>query len=173
MIQSTEVTTAPEATLMRVGAPPHGVRRAAPHGAPSSRARKRRRVLAAGAAVAGGAFAIGVVVGGLHVPGAQRSVERFASAWERGDFAAMYSELSDAERGRVRRGAFAAAYQRALDTATARRVTTGEARRAGDGYRVPVRIDTRIFGTIRGTVDVPADGDGVDWSHDLVFPGLR
>jgi penicillin-binding protein A len=130
-------------------------------------------VLGAGAAVAGVAFGAGLLVGATHVPTAQRSAERFAAAWQRGDFAAMYSQLSDVERGRVRRGAFAAAYQRALDTATARRVVTGAVRRDGDAYLVPVRIDTRIFGSVRGAVRVPATDAGVDWSHDLVFPGLR
>src|SRR5215213_2415086 len=173
MIQSTEVTTAPEATLERVGGQPHGVSRAASQRPSSDRARKRRRVLAAGAALAGAAFAAGLVAGALHVPGAQRTAERFAAAWQRGDFAAMYSELSDVERARVRRRAFTSAYQRALDTATARRVATGPPRGDGDAYRIPVRVDTRIFGTVRGAVRVPVDDAGVDWSRDLVFPGLR
>jgi len=133
----------------------------------------RRRVLGVGAILAAGAFGGGAVVGGLHVPSSQRTVERFAAAWARGDFPAMYSELSPPERGRVRRGAFAAAYQRALGTATATRVTTGKPVSDGDAYRVPVRVDTRIWGAVRGTVRVPVAEAGVDWSHDLVFPGLR
>src|SRR4051794_29926777 len=133
----------------------------------------RRRVLGVGAILAAGAFGGGAVVGALHVPSSQRTVERFAAAWARGDFPAMYSELSPPERGRVRRGAFAAAYQRALGTATATRVTTGKPVSDGDAYRVPVRVDTRIWGAVRGTVRVPVAEAGVDWSHDLVFPGLR
>src|SRR4051794_41370752 len=101
----------------------------------------RRRVLGVGAILAAGAFGGGALLGGLHVPSSQRTVERFASAWARGDFAAMYSELSPTERAGVRRGAFAAAYQRALDTATAMRVTTGRPVHDGDAYRVPVRVD--------------------------------
>jgi penicillin-binding protein A len=173
MIQSTEVTTAPEATLKRVGGQPQGAERAEPHRPSPARARKRRRVLAAGAVVAASAFGLGLLLGAQHVPSAQRTADRFAAAWQRGDFAAMYSELSDVERERVRRGAFTAAYQRALDTATARRVAAGPARRDGDAYRVPVRIETSIFGTVRGVVRVPVGDEGVDWSRDLVFPGLR
>src|SRR5689334_23695270 len=112
MIQSTEVTTAPQATLKQVGGQPHRVPGAPPQRASPARVRRRRRVLAAAVAIAGGAFAIGAVAGARHVPEAQRSVSRFAAAWQRGDFAAMYSELSEPERGRVRRGAFTAAYQR-------------------------------------------------------------
>jgi cell division protein FtsI/penicillin-binding protein 2 len=130
-------------------------------------------VLGAGLVLAAGAFAAGMLAGASHVPAPQRNADRFAAAWERGDFAAMYSELSAVERDRVRRGAFAAAYQRALHTATARRLTTGPARRDGDAYRIPVRIDTRVFGVIRGAVRVPVSEAGVDWSRDLVFPGLR
>jgi peptidoglycan glycosyltransferase len=130
-------------------------------------------VLIAGASIAAAAFGAGLLLGARHVPTTQRSADRFAAAWQRGDFAAMYSELSEPERDRVRRGRFAAAYQGALDTATARRVVAGPARRDGDGYRIPVRIDTRIFGTIRGAVRVPITNAGVDWSRDLVFPGLR
>src|SRR4051794_5959646 len=172
MIQSSEVIRTPQATLERVGGPPHGVRRSAP---PRRRdaARTRRRALVAGAGLALAAFAGGALLGGLHVPSSQRTVERFASAWARGDFAAMYSELSPPERERVRRGAFAAAYQRALDTATGTRVATGRPVRDGEAYRVPVRVDTRIWGAVRGTVRVPVTEAGVDWSHDLVFPGLR
>jgi peptidoglycan glycosyltransferase len=173
MIQSTEVTKAPEATLKRVGGQPHGAERAEPNRPSPARARKRRRVLGAGVLVAGAAFGTGLLLGAQHVPGAQRTADRFGAAWSRGDFAAMYSELTDVERTRVRRGAFAAAYQGALDTATARRVVTRPARRDGDAYRVPVRIETRIFGTIRGVVRVPVSDAGVDWSRDLVFPGLR
>jgi penicillin-binding protein A len=148
------------------------VRRSAPPGRRDA-ARTRRRALVAGAGLALAAFAGGALLGGLHVPSSQRTVERFASAWTRGDFAAMYSELSPKERDRVRRGAFATAYQRALDTATAMRVVTGRPVHDRDAYRVPVRVDTRIWGAVRGTVRVPVTKEGVDWSHDLVFPGLR
>src|SRR3954451_4902811 len=172
MIQSSELIRTPQATLERVGGPPHGVRRSAP---PRRRdaARTRRRALVAGAGLALAAFAGGAVFGGLHVPSSQRTAERFAAAWSRGDFAAMYSELSRPERARIRRGAFSTAYQRALDTATAVRVVTGTPARDGNAFRVPVRVQNRIWGAVRGAVRVPITDAGVDWSHDLVFPGLR
>jgi cell division protein FtsI/penicillin-binding protein 2 len=130
-------------------------------------------VLGIGALLAIAAFAGGAVAGGMHVSASQQAVERFAEAWTRHDFAAMYSELSPPERARVRRGAFTRAYQRALDTATATRVVTGPPTPAGDAYRLPVRISTRVWGDVRGTITVPVSDAGVDWSHDLVFPGLR
>jgi cell division protein FtsI/penicillin-binding protein 2 len=130
-------------------------------------------VLGIGALLAIAAFAGGAVAGGMHVSSTQQRVERFAEAWTRGDFPAMYSELSPPERGRIRREAFTKAYQRALKTATATRVVTGEPSRVGQAYRLPVRISTRVWGDVSGTVTVPVGDRGVDWSHDLVFPGLR
>jgi cell division protein FtsI/penicillin-binding protein 2 len=130
-------------------------------------------VLALGAALAGAAFAGGLTFGALHVSPAQRTAERFAAAWERGDFAAMYSELSDGARERVRRGRFAAAYQRALETATATRVATGRPRQDSGAWIVPVRVPTRIFGVVGGTVRLPVRAGGIDWEPELVFPGLR
>src|SRR3954454_11629429 len=174
MIQSSEVLWPAEATQEEVGGAPHGVCRSAP---PSrrdpGRTRRHALVAGAGAGVALAAFAGGALLGGLHVPSKQRTVERFASAWSRGDFAAMYSELSPKERERVRRGAFATAYQRALDTATAQRLVTGKPARDGDAYRIPVRVQTRVWGALRGTVRVPVTDAGVEWSRELVFPGLR
>ncbi|MEA2248642.1 MAG: penicillin-binding protein, partial [Solirubrobacteraceae bacterium] len=123
--------------------------------------------------LAGAAFAGGLTFGALHVSPAQSAAERFATAWERGDFAAMYSELSDSARERVRRGRFTAAYQSALDTATATRVATGSPREDRGAYVLPVRVPTRIFGAVAGAVRVPVSATGVDWTREMVFPGLR
>jgi penicillin-binding protein A len=123
-------------------------------------------------AVCGFAFVVGLVVGARHKPAGQEHVERFAAAWERGDYAAMYSELTADDRDHLPRARFTAAYQDALRTATAAKVDTAKPRKDGDAYRVPVRIPTRAFGTVAGEVVLPATGDGIDWSRALVFPGL-
>jgi transpeptidase family protein/penicillin-binding protein len=136
-------------------------------------ARLRRRVLVAGLTIALVAFGGGALAGALHVSTSQQAIERFATAWSAGDYPAMYSELSPVERTRIRRGAFARAYQRALDTATAVSVVTGRPRHDGDAYRIPVRVETRVWGPVNGSVRVPVSDAGIDWSHDLVFPGLR
>jgi penicillin-binding protein A len=161
-----------QATLDRVGVPPHGVvrRSARPRRDP---ARLRRRVLLAGLTIAVAAFAGGALAGALHVSTSQQTIERFAKSWSAGDYPAMYSQLSPIERDRIRRGAFTRAYQRALDTATAVSVATGRPRHDGDAYRIPVRVETRIWGPVSGSVRVPVGDAGIDWSHDLVFPGLR
>jgi cell division protein FtsI/penicillin-binding protein 2 len=123
-------------------------------------------------ALSGIAFVIGLVVGARHTPAGQAHAERFAAAWERGDYAAMYSELTADDRDRVPRTRFTAAYLQALTTATASKVDTARPRKDGSAYRVPVRILTRAFGTVAGEVVLPTSGDGIDWSRALVFPGL-
>jgi penicillin-binding protein A len=118
------------------------------------------------------AFAVGLVVGARHTPASEAHARSFAQAWARGDYATMYAQLTTAERGRIARPRFATLYRNALSTATATRLDTGEPRKDGDAYRVPVHIVTRAFGTIDGEVVLPTSGDGVDWSRALVFPGL-
>src|SRR5205085_1775895 len=119
------------------------------------------------------AFAAGLVVGALHKPAGQASAETFASAWTRGDYAAMYSQLTAADRKTYSRRGFTRSYTQAMQTATARSVRVGRPRHRGDAYVLPVAVATRIFGTVRGQVTLPVDDHGVDWSTPLVFPGLR
>jgi peptidoglycan glycosyltransferase len=118
------------------------------------------------------AFVVGLVIGARHVPAEQDRAQRFASAWERGDYAAMYAQITDADRARVSRRRFVSAYQEAMRTATAAHVVAGKPRKDGDDYRVAMRIDTRAFGTVTGDVVVPISGDGIQWSRAMLFPGL-
>jgi peptidoglycan glycosyltransferase len=137
--------------------------------------RTRRRGRQRGAAllvVCGVAFVAGLVVGARHVPAEQDRVERFAAAWERGDYPAMYAQLRDAERDRISRLSFVRAYEQTMRTATAARLVAGEPRKDGDAYRLPVRIATRAFGTVSGDVLMPVSGSGIEWSRAMLFPGL-
>ena len=85
----------------------------------------RRRAVAAGgllaAAVAAGAI---VVTTGGGRPD-QQVVERYASAWARGDTFAMYRELSDETRARTSLKRFARTMRRAAETSTLQRVRVG------------------------------------------------
>ena len=101
----------------------------------------------------------------------------FARAWERGDYAAMYAALSDEAKRTTPIGAFAQSYRDAAATATATRVDAGRATDPDDGaVTVPVRVGTRIFGTVSGSVRLPLQGSGDDakvaWTPALTFPGL-
>ena len=128
--------------------------------------------------MSGVAFAAGVVVGAQHVGSDERVAREFAAAWQRGDAAAMYATLSDDARRRIGPVAFARAYRQAAITATQVSLTVGRTRGAG-GHHVafPVRVATRIFGTVRARVSLPIVQSGgsrrVDWGPYLVFPGLR
>jgi len=129
------------------------------------------------AILAGAAFLVGLVVGALHVPAERDVAERFANAWAAGDYDAMHAELSDAARARVPAQRFRDAYAQAAATATATRIAVGDAEDPRDGVvDVPVRVSTRIFGTVRATLRLPFSGDGddarVDWGPELTFPGV-
>ncbi|MEP6954785.1 MAG: penicillin-binding transpeptidase domain-containing protein [Solirubrobacteraceae bacterium] len=119
------------------------------------------------------AFVGGLVAGALHKPASQAFAETFAAAWTRGDYAAMYTQLTAADRKTYSRRGFLNAYTDTMRTATAGSVVAGRPRQKDDRYRVPVTVRTRVFGTIRGTVELPVGDGGVDWSTALVFPGLR
>ena len=103
---------------------------------PARRRRARSQRLVAVLALCGFAFVVGLVVGARHKPAGQAHAERFAAAWERGDYAAMYSELT---AGRPRPRARARASPPPTRTRCAprprRRSTPAEPRK--DGERLP------------------------------------
>jgi cell division protein FtsI/penicillin-binding protein 2 len=146
---------------------------------PSSRRTRKLRRLAPLLVLAAGAFAGGLVAGGRHEPAERKLAARFVSAWERGDYAAMYGMLTPAAQKRMSVTRFARVYRRAATTATAVRVRAsqpGEPR--NHGVTVPVRVSTRIFGDVRADMTLPIgeseDGEpAIAWDPYLVFPGLQ
>ena len=126
------------------------------------------------------AFAIGAIVGGNSGSSARASLAaRFVSAWTRGDYVAMYLELDGASRSATTPAEFAQAYHTALTTATAtREQVAGHARELSGGrVDVPVRIRTRLFGTLALSFVLPVSsgehGPAIAWSRSLAFPGLQ
>jgi cell division protein FtsI/penicillin-binding protein 2 len=126
------------------------------------------------------AFAVGAIVGGNSPSHARASLAaRFVSAWTRGEYAAMYLDLDAASRAATTPEEFAQAYRSALTTATANRErTAGRARELSGGrVAVPVRIRTRLFGTLALTFVLPVSGGEhgqvIAWSRSLSFPGLQ
>jgi hypothetical protein len=120
------------------------------------------------------AFGVGIVCGATHESKAEKAVGAFAKAWGRGDTAAMYRSLSPDARRRFSAAAFRSAYRRSAMTATARDWTVGRAKGRGDNtFALPVRVGTRIFGSVDGTVQLKASDAGVDWRPYMSFPGLR
>lgn len=123
------------------------------------------------------AFALGASAGIPSSP--QRdAARRFAEAWARGDFAAMYGELSAASRRSLAEADFERAYREAAEAATLRAIdpdSPGSAETSSGRTVVPVEVEavTAAFGDVVGTIHIPFSGDGVDWDPSLVFPGLR
>ncbi len=126
------------------------------------------------------AFVLGVLFGSGHGSNAgQALAERFAGAWMRGDYRAMYADVDDATRRRLSPRRFAAAYRQAARTATEIGLrTAGRARAlAGGTIVLPVVVDTRVWGKLpkqlRLAIVADPDGEHVRWTRALLFPGLE
>jgi beta-lactamase class D len=108
----------------------------------------------------------------------QDAVDRFVAAWERGDYPTMWRSITPERRRDWPLAEFASSYRIAAQEATVEDV---EVRPAPElvGGRAPVRVRvrTRDFGVLRGTVTLRvADRDGdafLDWSPSWRLPGLR
>jgi peptidoglycan glycosyltransferase len=125
------------------------------------------------------AFATGAIVGSGHgASPAARLADQFVAAWTRGDYRTMYGEIDAASQRELSPSQFAAVYGHALGTATATRLKLhGRTHREGALITVPVRVRTRLFGTLALSfalaVEDRGEGPRVRWSRSRVFPGLR
>ncbi len=98
----------------------------------------------------------------------------FADAWARGDMRGMHDLLSDETGARFPVARLRRAYRRAAATATMTDLEAGDPETLDDGdVTVPVVIQTRVFGSLRGNLRISVPGEHVDWSPRLVFPELR
>jgi len=113
-------------------------------------------------------------VGSRADSAAERAASDFTAAWARGDMRAMHGLLSDSAQERYPLVRFRRTYERAAATATLTAVDPGDPEGVEDGQvTVPVVLDTRVFGDLRGDLDVPVSDERVDWEPQLVFPELR
>jgi len=108
----------------------------------------------------------------------QEAVERFAAAWTRGDYPAMWRLITPERRRDWPLAEFAASYRIAAEEATVRSVRTGPVGEpAGDRAPVPVEVRTASFGALRDTMALAVserDGEALlDWSPAWRLPGLR
>ncbi|MET0615358.1 MAG: penicillin-binding transpeptidase domain-containing protein [Thermoleophilaceae bacterium] len=116
----------------------------------------------------------GLLVGAGTNSAAERTASSFTEAWQRGDYRAMHRLLTPASRALHPLPEFRRAYERAAATATASTIEVDDpAGVHGDAVTVPVVVDTRVFGALRGNVEVPVSGERVEWSPRLVFPEIR
>ncbi len=141
------------------------------------RVRRARPVIALAAV----AFAIGAIVGANSgASPADSLAEKFAHAWARAEYAAMYADVDAASRHSVSADEFVAAYHEAMNTATATGLrVAGKAHASSDGLvAVPVKVSTRLFGTLALSIELPVSsqaegGEKIAWSRSLAFPGLH
>jgi cell division protein FtsI/penicillin-binding protein 2 len=137
---------------------------------------ERRRRLTHRALPLGGLAAVallaGIGFGSASESRPERVAAQFARAWSGEDYATMHRLLAADVRARVALDDFTEAYERAGRVATAVAVEAGGS--AGDEeVRVPIRVRTRLFGTIEGEILLPVGEDEkVRWAPNLVFPGL-
>lgn len=145
----------------------------------SIEAERRRRLLTRAVpltAIALVAFVLGAIAGAPGSP-QKETAERFAEAWARKDFGAMYEELNDASRQAIGRKEFAQAYREAAEVATLRSLDADQPRdpvdRDGETV-VPVQFvaGTVAFGQVVADLDMPYADGGIAWDKSLVFPGL-
>ena len=163
---------------------PHGAAHGG-HGGARRRSQRARPMIA----LAVVSFVVGAIVGAAHSDSssAPALASRFVAAWARGDYASMYGEITRGAQREIAPGEFVAAYREAamLATATASdERAIGRPRAAAGGFEVvPVRVRSRLFGTLDESFRLPivaAGGSGegagelrVAWSRSLAFPGLR
>jgi peptidoglycan glycosyltransferase len=124
------------------------------------------------------AFAAGAVWATVPGRAERRLVTRYVTAWEHDEYGQMYRLLDPASRRRTSEARFATELSSAAATATLDSVKVIHVgSRAGDAIPVSMRARTRIWGTLRETVDVPLIGSGssatVQFTSALLFPGLR
>jgi peptidoglycan glycosyltransferase len=116
----------------------------------------------------------GAFVGAQAESGSERAASDFADAWSRGDMRGMHELLTSSARERYPLPRFRRAYERAAATATLTSIDPGDPERVeGDEVTLPVVLGTRVFGDLRGDLEVPVSDERVDWEPRLVFPELR
>jgi cell division protein FtsI/penicillin-binding protein 2 len=129
------------------------------------------------AVVAAAAVAVVLVLRSGPGRAERQLVTSYVHAWAAGDYHQMYSLLSPASQQALSERSFAAAYRRDASIATTvslRSTRVGRRR----GAEIPVRmvVSTRLFGTLRETLEVPLEGSGssatVQYVPSLLFPGL-
>jgi cell division protein FtsI/penicillin-binding protein 2 len=143
-------------------------------------ARRRRRLLTRAAPLGGVAviaFAAGVVSATAPGRAEKQLVTRYVSAWQHGDYAQMYQMLDGGSRARLTKSRFVSELRDAAATATMTGlIAVRVGGRSGDDFPVRMRVDTRLFGRLRETLEVPLAGSGsgaqVKFANTLVFPGL-
>jgi len=108
----------------------------------------------------------------------RRLVTNYVQAWSAADYAHMYSMLDTASKAGMSEARFADDYRRDASTATLLKLTPEHiGRRRGAYIPVEMLVDTKLFGMLHETLEVPLTGSGsgasVHFTNSLLFPGLQ
>jgi cell division protein FtsI/penicillin-binding protein 2 len=128
--------------------------------------------------LAAAAFVAGVVSATGPGRAEHQLVAAYVRDWARQDYGRMYALLDPASRRRISGAGFAADLRDAAATATMTAVAPGRiGKRHGDLVPVRMRMQTKLFGTLPATLELPLTGTGsaarIRFSDRLLFPGLR
>ena len=131
-------------------------------------------------ALAAIAFVVGAILGAGHGSSAAQALAgRFVAAWAKGDYLTMYGDIDARSKRAISPQELAEECRHALRTATATHLqVTGRPHETSAGLvAVPVRVYTRLFGTLQLAFALKIaggnEGGGVVWSRSLEFPGLH
>jgi peptidoglycan glycosyltransferase len=133
------------------------------------------------------AFIVGAVAGADSGSPEKDAARRFTTAWENGEYAAMYRELNPGSRRKISVNDFVVAYREADRIATVRSLEAGspgsvssvQVPEEGSGadsrtiVSVPIAVDTVSFGPVEAPLELPFAEDGIAWEKRLTFPGLH
>jgi cell division protein FtsI/penicillin-binding protein 2 len=135
-------------------------------------------MLALAVSALGGGAVLAVSKAGDPPPDPRPVARTFAQAWVDGNMAAMYRSLTPRAKRETIRSAFDAAYARAAQTGSLRKLRlAGAVHVRGATATIPMSASTKLFGTVAGVLTVPmveVDGDyRVAWTPSMTFPGLE
>ena len=122
--------------------------------------------------IAAVAFIMGFVQGCPGNPN-RDAANRYADAWEKGDFQSMYDELSTKSQEAVPLDRFEARYEEAEAMATLEGLTADSAGGDETVAEVPMEARTRAFGLVDQPLEISFGSDGIAFTPSILFPGLK
>jgi cell division protein FtsI/penicillin-binding protein 2 len=128
--------------------------------------------------IAAVAFAAGAFLATAPGRAERHTVTTYVDAWEHHDYRRMYSLLAPTSQARTSEARFARELADDAAIATVLSVhPTQVSGRSGDSIAVQMNVDTRIWGPLHETLEVPLSGSGsgarVRLRPWVLFPGLR
>jgi penicillin-binding protein A len=139
--------------------------------------RRRLRLLVPLTVIAAVVVAIVLILRAGPGPAEHELVSNYVHDWATSDYSKMYSLLDPVSHSHVSEARFADAYRHDAMIATLTALTPVKiGSRQGEYIPVRMRVSTRLFGTLRETLEVPLTGSGssatVHFASNLLFPGL-